>query len=147
MWRKASRCSAVNCLEADGPWVKAEASNPSGNCVQARWTAARACSTNSCVQASGWTSACSTQSCVEASHHHGTVWVRDSKLGDNSPVLAYPEADWDEGRVIDFIPAGGEYMVMGTTAEGMLATLFFNPDEVTAFRQGIDDRDFALADA
>jgi hypothetical protein len=118
MWRKASNCSAANCLEADGPWRKADASNPSGNCVE-----------------------------VLPEQGDGLIRVRDTKQGDTSPVLVFPIGAWDDGRVIDFIPAAGtdQYMVIGVTEAGEQAALFFTQGEVDAFLQGIKDDDFVPA--
>jgi hypothetical protein len=134
MWRKASKCSAANCLEADGPWLKAAASNPSGNCLEAQFTAASACESNACV---------------EAAETGGVVRVRDSKQNgtDGQVVLVFPAETWDNGRVIDFIPAVGtdQYMVLGVTETGEDAALFYTQGEVDAFRQGIEDDDFVLA--
>jgi hypothetical protein len=133
MWRKASKCGAANCLEADGPWLKAAASNPSGNCLEAQWQ-----------------SACESNACVEAAEENGVVRVRDSKQwkdGGEGPVLVYPASTWNNGRVMDFIPAAGtnQYMVLGVTETGDDAALFYTQGEVDAFRQGIEDNDFVLA--
>jgi hypothetical protein len=166
MWRKASKCSAANCLEADGPWLKAAASNPSGNCLEAQWQSAcsahgscleaqyisaSACESNACLEAAYISaSACLEAACVEAAEVSGVVRVRDSKQwkdGNEGPILVYLAATWDNGRVIDFIPAVGtdQYMVLGVTETGDDAALFFTQGEVDAFLQGIEDDDFVLA--
>lgn len=60
-------------------WRKASASNPAGNCLQARWTRA---------------SFCSADGCVEVQSAGSEVQVRDSKLGKNSPVLRFTPDEW-----------------------------------------------------
>ena len=127
MWRKA--CNNSACLEADGPWVNA--SNPSGNCVEAAWT-----------------TACESAACVATSDlSDGFIRVRDTKQGETGPVLVYPIGTWDDGQVIDFIEATGtdQYMVIGVTEAGEQAALFFTQGEVDRFLDGIKRDVFTLA--
>lgn len=71
-WKRA-RCESGNCVEVrrvdamilDEQWRKATKSAESANCVQAR--------------ADG----------------RGGVQVRDSKLGEASPILSFTAAEWD----------------------------------------------------
>ena len=62
-------------------WRKASASNPAGNCLQARWTRASFCSADGCLEV--------------RQRDNGTVEVRDSKLGDDSPILRFSREEWD----------------------------------------------------
>ncbi|MET9490459.1 DUF397 domain-containing protein [Nocardia sp. NPDC006630] len=54
---------------------------------------------NSDLSAAQWfksTRSGSGKDCVEAAHlSGGSVWVRDSKLGESSPVLKFRPAEWD----------------------------------------------------
>jgi hypothetical protein len=59
-------------------WVKAAASNSTGNCLEARWTHASASSIGDCVE-------------VQAAD--GGVLVRDSK-DPHGPVLEFTESEW-----------------------------------------------------
>lgn len=60
-------------------WVKSQGSNPNGECLEWRWL-------KSSYSNGG-------DMCVEA-RQRGTVQVRDSKLGDASPVVEYTPAAW-----------------------------------------------------
>jgi hypothetical protein len=61
-------------------WNKSTRSNPSGNCLETRWKK----STRS--GAAGH--------CVEAQIQDGTVQVRDTKLGEASPILNFTRDEW-----------------------------------------------------
>jgi hypothetical protein len=175
MWRRSSFCNNSACVEADGPWVKATASNPSGNCVEAQWTTG-VCDSAACVEAA-WTHApCESNECVEVVPNTDPacpwVHVRDSKFNgtENQPVLVFPREEWANGGVIDFIPVSTPadeltgladamaasaalghstdtdwYMVLGTQENGEPAALFFDQPEVGAFIHGIRVREFAIA--
>ncbi len=69
----------------------------SGTCVEVKWV--RACSSGSCVEV-GWVSACGSGSCVEVSHLGDRVLVRDSKLGEESPVIEFTPAGWRSFSVV-----------------------------------------------
>jgi len=60
-------------------WRKSRHSNPSGNCLEARWRKSSFCASNECA---------------EARLAGGVVQVRDSKLGDAGPVLSFTPAAW-----------------------------------------------------
>ena len=60
-------------------WRKSSRSQINGNCLEAAWQkSSHSNSTN----------------CTEAALRNDTVLVRDSKLGDGSPVLAFSPTDW-----------------------------------------------------
>lgn len=62
-------------------WQTASYSGKQGNCVQARWQQSTRCSDGGCV---------------EINHALGEgIHVRDSKLGDDSPILTFTYAEWD----------------------------------------------------
>lgn len=65
-WRRSTRCEAGFCLEVAGTFVKSTYSSDTWNCVEARRP------------------------------DEGTVWVRDSKLGESSPVLSFDAGAWTE---------------------------------------------------
>jgi hypothetical protein len=60
-------------------WQKASKSYSNSNCVEARWAAS---------------SPCQSGECAEVRRHQGRVQVRDSKLGDASPVLSLEPDAW-----------------------------------------------------
>ena len=64
----------------DEMWRKSGYSFSNGNCVEARWRK------SSRSHANG--------NCAEARASGGMVQVRDSKLGDASPVLSFAQGDW-----------------------------------------------------
>jgi hypothetical protein len=78
------------------PWRKSSFSSDSANCVEVSWTRSSACHQGSCVEV-GWTasSKCSGGDCVQVRHDDGVVYVRDSKLGDDSPVQEWPLTYWE----------------------------------------------------
>lgn len=54
-------------------------------------------SNGACVEAASWRTAsrpCDGGACVEAAHGPGVVGVRDSFLGEASPVVEFPVAAW-----------------------------------------------------
>lgn len=100
-WRK-SRHSNPNgaCVEASG-WITSSYSSHNGQCVEAAsgWiTSSHGCESGACVEAGNWRkSSCSgyNNSCVEAgscSHGGTAILLRDSTLGDASPVLSFGPA-------------------------------------------------------
>lgn len=64
------------------------------------WLRSPYCEAGSCVEVAGpWTksSRSGAAGCVEARRPEaGTVLVRDSKLGDDSPVLSFDAGSWTE---------------------------------------------------
>lgn len=70
--------AATEFFEVWSEWAKAWASNPNGECLQWRWLKSGYCNGGECAEA----------------RQVGTVQVRDSKLGDASPVLEYPPGTW-----------------------------------------------------
>jgi hypothetical protein len=132
MWRKASASNpSGNCLEADGPWVKAVRSavnncleaqwaascSAHGSCLEAQFISAAACTSANCLEAAFTSAAdctggecveaaCESGACVEAAEVNGVVRLRDSKqwkAGNEGPLLAYKAEAWDGGRVVIFI--------------------------------------------
>jgi hypothetical protein len=77
------------------PWRKSSFSSDSANCVEVSWTRSSACHQGSCVEV-GWTasSLCAGGDCVQV-RHDDDVYVRDSKLGDDSPVQEWPLTYWE----------------------------------------------------
>jgi hypothetical protein len=74
-WRKSSRSgNNGDCVE----WRKSSRSSDNGACVEWRKSSR---STNN-------------GDCVEARSHDGIMQVRDSKLGDDSPVFSVTGADF-----------------------------------------------------
>jgi hypothetical protein len=74
-WRKSSRSSNNGaCVE----WRKSSRSGNNGDCVEWRKSSR---STNN-------------GACVEARTHEGVMQVRDSKLGEDSPVFSVTGADF-----------------------------------------------------
>lgn len=65
----------------DAQWRKSTRSNPSGNCLQARWTKSNRSSAGG-------------NNCLEAQLAGNVVQVRDSKLGDASPILEFTADEW-----------------------------------------------------
>ena len=60
------------------------------------------------VSAPVWrrSSHCANGNCVEVAHRDGQVWVRDSKLGDASPVLKFTAGEF--AAFVDGV-RGGEF--------------------------------------
>jgi hypothetical protein len=77
-WAKSSQSHTNGCLEAR--WVKATASASNG-CVEVKFHKATASGANGCVE-------------VATDPACGQVQVRDSKLGDVSPVLTFTAHEW-----------------------------------------------------
>jgi Domain of unknown function (DUF397) len=138
MWVKSEFSISVNCVE----WMLSAFSGPNGNCVE--W------SKSAMSNPSG--------NCVECGHDEGDtryVLVRDSKDPDG-PVLKYPADYWRGGRAVQFLPVPAEqvpaHLVLARDLRKKFATdswykirrdardaavLYFDADEVKAFRDGI----------
>jgi hypothetical protein len=78
------------------PWRKSSFSSDSANCVEVSWTRSSACHQGSCVEV-GWTasSRCAGGDCVQVRHDDDVVYVRDSKLGNHSPIQEWPLTYWE----------------------------------------------------
>ena len=95
-------------------------------------------------------------SCVEVSSLDGCVLVRDSKLGNASPVLRVPVASWwsflaavKTGQVFTY---GGVLWVADVDAGWLVwvrhepdVTLWFDRAEVAAFVAGVEAGEFSVA--
>jgi hypothetical protein len=64
---------------AFGPWRKSSYSGREANCVELAWRKSSHSGRES--------------NCVELAHAGRTVGMRDSKLGDASPILEFPAAE------------------------------------------------------
>lgn len=59
------------------------------------WLRSERCDTGTCVEVARWISArCESGNCVEVADFAGDVVIRDSKLGEASPVLRFTWAEW-----------------------------------------------------
>lgn len=61
------------------PNVWTRACNGASSCVELKWVTASSCNNGSCIAVT----------CA-----NGEVWVRDSKLGDASPILRFTVGSW-----------------------------------------------------
>lgn len=131
-----------------------------GACVEVAWKTSSFCANGACVEV-GWkaSSFCSSGGCVEASHRDGMVLVRDSKLGDGSPVLSFPPSSWlsdvlapvlldrlprTVGVVTDMPDGVDIYEWDGHTVDGEPTRLRFTDEEWEAFRKGVEAGEFDL---
>ena len=87
-------------------WRKSSHSAYNGNCLEAgSWrTSTFSVNNGSCVEAAGWRSSSARAGngrCAEVAFCGHGVAVRDSQLGDRSPVLTFSAAAWEQfaGRV------------------------------------------------
>jgi hypothetical protein len=80
---------------SDLNWNKSSFSSDSANCVEVAWCMSSFCHQGSCVEV-GWTSSslCAGGDCVEVKSDKAQILVRDSKLGDDSPVLRFGVVSW-----------------------------------------------------
>jgi hypothetical protein len=126
----------------ENQWNKSTRSNGNGgnNCVQAFWKK------SSYSNPSG--------NCLEAKTEGDLVLVRDTKLGEQSPVFSVPEDDWQvfvaeiKGRVV--FPAS-RWIYTSDPGEGMRLhtakssdTLLFTVAEWDAFLDGARAGEFDL---
>jgi hypothetical protein len=76
-------------------WRKSTHSNPGGNCIEAtNWRTSTRSDRTNCIETADWRTpshSVGNQACVEVS---SGAAVRDSKLGDDSPILAFDAASW-----------------------------------------------------
>ncbi len=78
-------------------WRKSSRSASNGHCLEARWRkSGRSINGGHCLEAAFRKSSFShaNGSCTEAALRDGTVLVRDSRLGETSPVLAFSPGAW-----------------------------------------------------
>jgi hypothetical protein len=76
-------------------WIKSSFSADTANCVEISWAASSKCSVGDCVQ---------------VRREQDLVYVRDSKLGDNSPVLRFTGVAW--WVLTDAIVTAKDYMAV-----------------------------------
>lgn len=165
-FRKATKSggndTGPNCVEV-GEFFKATDSNPSGNCVEtAFFKATRSGPSNACVEVAhaaasksngnggnncvepglavpnDHTPTCTPETCTTPGIEPGDVVVRDSKLGDSSPLLIFSARQWKAyvGVVIEagMELEGSDFILRSPHNPGI--TLRFTPDEADAFRDG-----------
>lgn len=136
---------------ADVGWVKSSFC-AQGGCVEAKYVRASSCGAGSCVEVSY--SSCGNGDCVEVARDGDQVLVRDSKLGDDSPVLRYSLSRW-----VSFLAAivGGELphsafeqpdgsvdLARGFASAGDMVRLGFTREEWDAFVEGVEKGEFDL---
>jgi hypothetical protein len=122
-----------NCVQV-GTFTKAAHSNPSGNCVQAAPATA------------DQHAACTPETCTTPGIEPGDVVVRDSKLGDDSPLLVFKPEAWEafcaevaDGREDT---RNGKWIITDPSGSGV--TLFFTAGEWEAFTDGCQKHEFTM---
>jgi hypothetical protein len=151
-WLKASKCQLPNrpdCVEL--MFVKAEKSNPSGNCVEVGHVrkASKSAADIGCVEVTTGAAQCEDPNCNAKGINDGDVLVRDSKEnGDpNQPVFIYTAQNFDalkrevkkEGMNWPR-NADGDYVLTDPAFTGK--ELHFNATEWDAFIDGINKGEF-----
>jgi len=149
-WKKSSRSNGNggnNCVEVY--WKKSSRSNPSGNCVSVRWQKSSRSGANS-------------DNCVEVRTEDERILVRDTKLGEASPILSFSTSDW-QGFLLDVTagydwpafeaiktaPGGEHYIQMWDNTNGFRGqtVLSFTEAEWIAFSEGVKLGEFDLQPA
>jgi hypothetical protein len=125
--------NCVQCLN----FRKAERSDNSGaNCV-------------ACADASGLHDHCAEGECLAPGIADGSIVVRDSKLGADSPLAVFTAQEWAEftGQVAAgrMDRDGDDYTI--TDPRGTGAVLRYTADEWAAFADGCRKQEFSLIDA
>lgn len=81
-----------------GGWRKSSYSGGAGECAEvASWrVSSYSAACGNCLEAAAWqTSSCSANgACVDVGRSDAMVGIRDSRLGDRSPVLTFAGSDW-----------------------------------------------------
>lgn len=91
---------------------------------------------------------CGSGGCVEVAHEGDYVLVRDSKLGDESPVLVYSPAEWDtlhHDIATGDLPGDSTWRTNGGVAMRKTAgavDLEFDADEWDTFTLAVHDGEF-----
>lgn len=75
-WRRSSHCESGNCVEV--AWTKSSYCDSANSCVEVAWTKSTHSGADGCVE-------------IAAGE---AVLMRDSKIGEASPVLAFDLAAW-----------------------------------------------------
>lgn len=122
-------------------WRRSTYCNGAASCVEVRWIKALACNNGECI---------------EVGLHAGHVWVRDSKLGDDSPVLKVPAEDWSAfleavkggylcwpGGRVHYSHVGVDVWDMWLTSDSETG-LQFTDREMDAFVKGVHAKEFDL---
>jgi hypothetical protein len=130
-------------------WIKSSFSDSMNSCVDVSWGRSSFCDTaNSCVEV-GWTtsSRCSVGDCVQVRHEQDVVYVRDSKLGDDSPIQRWELGEWrDLLRLIkwEWTPEGVVRLADGCVEFGLDRhdKLTFDDGEWGAFVKGVEGEEF-----
>jgi hypothetical protein len=134
-FRKAAKSGAAgHCVMV--AHTKATASNPSGNCVEPG------------VAAADIHADCTPETCLTPGITAGDVVVRDSKLGEDSPLLVFPEDGWRDmvtavingAQEID----GEDYLMRDPRNPGLI--LRFTEAEWDAFRDGCTKDEFTYSE-
>jgi hypothetical protein len=115
-------------------WIKSSYSADTANCVEISWATPSRCSGGACVQ---------------VRHDSDVVYVRDSKLGDDSPVQRWELAEWrDLLRLIkwEWTPDGVSRLADGCVEFGLERhdKLTFTGDEWKAFCKGVIAEEFEI---
>lgn len=133
-WKRSTYCANGLCVE-----------------VAAHWQRSSYCSTGGCVE---WSrSRCSMGSCVEVERQDEKVYLRDSKLGEESPVIEFTPACWSEfldavrrdalpDDAIEMMDGGVWLPVPGPRFDGW--HLKFDREEWDAFVKGVKAGEFDL---
>lgn len=125
--------------------------------IKNQWVTGR-CSTGGCVEVQ-WRTACVQVGCVQVGHDElrDVVLVRDSKLGDQSPVIEYSPQWWQarcdgmrtmanrtDSYADAWLPSGVHRVHDHYEWRKGGVTLTFTPDEWDAFTEGVNSGTFDL---
>jgi hypothetical protein len=169
-WTRSTRCQLPNrpdCVEAltfrsatksggnnTGPncvevgFAKAAASNPSGNCVEVGHAKAdKSAAAGHCVEpgvARDKHTGCTPDTCTTPGINDGDVVVRDSKLGDASPLAVFTPEQW-AAFVVGVIAGqeqrdGDDYLITDPRGTGIV--LRYTAAEWDAFMDGCANHEF-----
>lgn len=117
-----------------------------------KWVRANRCDSGSCVEV-GWkrSSRCTRRECVEVFHVDEEIHVRDSKLGERSPILRFSLHDWK--WICIFLDGGVPLRNLRPSYilpwryiwKQNNKTLHFSRREIKDFINGVKDGDFERA--